>query len=133
MKGYLDTIQRAADRLSAGLGLDYRGRLQLERAVFRLTAAYALREVGYSLQSMSAEARNELDAYFERARPPVSTNAPIELGFTAMRLIRSIANVDPYVLNENISRIVDRYSTGVATLPFVLREFVIAQESRQQH
>jgi hypothetical protein len=50
----------------------------------------------------------------------------VDRGFAIMRLIASIANADPYVLNENISRIIHRYSTGVASLPLVLHEFVTA-------
>jgi hypothetical protein len=122
-------ILSAADSLAAGRGLNYRERLQLERAVFRLTAANAMRELGRPLQSMSADAHDELARYCEESGLPPEKQATIALGFAAMRLISSIANVDPYVLNENISRIVHRYSTGVATLPVVLRRFVAAQET----
>ena len=128
MTRHTKAILSAADSLAAGRGLNYRERLQLERAVFRLTALNAMCELGRPLQSMSADARDELVSYPEGSGLSPEKRAAIELGFTAMRLISSIANVDPYVLNENISRIVHRYSTGVATLPRVLREFVAAQE-----
>lgn len=131
MTPYTNAILDAADRLAAGRGLNYRERLQLERAVFRLTAANALREFGWPLQSMSAVAHDELVRYCKQSDITSENQrlATLELGFAAMRLISSIANADPYVLNENISRIVHRYSTGVATLPLVLREFVAAQKA----
>lgn len=130
MTGHREAILNAADNLASGRGLGYRERLQLERAVFRLTAANAIRAVGHPLQSMSAAAHDELLHYTRETDAPTTQLAAIELGFTAMRLISRIANVDPYVLNENISRIVHRYSTGVATLPLVLRELVAAQEAK---
>lgn len=130
MTPHMTAILAAADRLAAGRGLSYRERLQVERAVFRLTAANAMREFGWPLQSMSAGAHDELVRYCQRSNIPAENQglAAIELGFGAMRLIGSIANADPYVLNENISRVVHRYSTGVATLPLVLRELVAAQK-----
>jgi hypothetical protein len=124
-------ILNAADRLAAGRGLSYRERLQVERGVFHLTAANVMREFGWPLQSMGTGAHDELVYYCQRSNVPAENQglAAIELGFDAMRLISSIANADPYVLNENISRVVHRYSTGVATLPRVLRELVAAQRS----
>ena len=129
MTCYAETILQAAADLAAGRGLTYRQRLQLERAVFRITAAHTMRAFGWSLQSMAVAARDQFFAYCESSE--VQADDPrlviINRGFAVMRLIASIANVDPYVLNENISRIIHRYSTGVATLPSVLHEFVAAQ------
>jgi hypothetical protein len=110
MTAYVQTLLRAADRLAAGRGLDYRERLQLERAVLRLTSADAMRAFGWVLNSMYPSARDELAAHCQT------------LGIGAT----SIANADPYVLNENISRVVHRYSAGVATLPSALRNFAAA-------
>jgi hypothetical protein len=80
-------------------------------------------------ESMAVEARDKFLAYCEASG--VEADDPrliiVERGFAVMRLIASIANADPYVLNENISRIIHRYSAGVATLPSVLYEFVEAQ------
>jgi hypothetical protein len=126
---YVQTILRAAEHLAAGRGLNYRQRLQLERAVFRLTSAHTMRALGWCLQSMAVGARDQLFAYCEVSG--VEADDPrlviVNRGFAVMRLIASIANADPYVLNENISRIIHRYSTGVATLPSALHEFVAAQ------
>lgn len=129
MTRYRDTILRAAEHLAAGRGLNYRERLQLERAVFRLTSDHAKRAFDWSLQSMSGPARDEFAAYCEASGIEAGNLglAAVNLGFEVMRLIASIANADPYVLNENISRILHRYSTGIATLPCILREFVAAQ------
>jgi hypothetical protein len=81
---------------------------------------------------MAVGARDQLFAYCEASG--VEAGDPrlviVDRGFAVMRLIASIANADPYVLNENISRIIHRYSTGVATLPSVLHEFVAAQAGR---
>jgi hypothetical protein len=128
VRTYAETIIGAATNLSAGRALNYRERLQLERVVFRLTSATALRLVGRALQSMSRVAHDELLRSLQQCELARQQLDSIELGFTAMRLIASIANVDPYVLNENISRLVHRYSTGVATLPRVLHELVAAQD-----
>lgn len=115
--------------MAAGRGLAYRQRLQLERAVFRLTSAHTMRTFGWSLQSMAVVARDQFLAHCEAAG--IQAGDPrllvVHRSFAVMGLIASIANADPYVLNENISRIVHRYSTGVATLPSVLHEFVAAQ------
>jgi len=126
---YRESILRAAEHLAAGRGLNYRERLQLERAVFRLTSYHAKRAFGWSLHSMSAPARDQFAAYCEMSGIEASNPqlVAVNLGFEVMRLIASIANADPYVLNENISRILHRYSTGVATLPCTLREFAADQ------
>jgi hypothetical protein len=125
MTAYIDTILGAAQQLAAGRGLNYRERLQLERAVFRLTATHAARAFGWSLQSMSMPARDQFAAYCEASGVGAGDArlVTVDQGFAVMLLIASIANVDPYVLNENISRIVHRYSTGVATLPSLLGKF----------
>jgi hypothetical protein len=122
---YIDTLLGAARQLAAGRGLSYRERLQLERAVFRLTATHAVRAFGWPLLSMSMPARDQFVAYCEASGVSAGDArlVTVDQGFAVMLLIASIANVDPYVLNENISRIVHRYSTGVATLPSLLRKF----------
>lgn len=125
MTPYIDTILAAAQQLAAGRGMNYRERLQLERAVFRLTATHAAQAFGSTLQSMSTSARDQFAAYCAASGVEAGDArlVTVEQGFAVMLLIASIANVDPYVLNENISRIIHRYSTGVATLPSLLREF----------
>lgn len=133
MKSYIETILGAAKHLADGRGLSYRQRLQLERAVFRLTSGHAKRAFGWSLHSMSVAARDQFLTYCKEAG--IEDCDPrlviIYHGFAIMQLIASIANADPYVLNENISRIIHRYSTGVATLPSVLHDFVDAQSQSQ--
>lgn len=130
MTGYVQTILRAAEHLAARQRLTYCERLQLERAVFRLTSAQTMQAFGWYLQSMTIDARDQLLAYCETTgiEPDDARLAIVHRGFTIMRLISSIANVDPYVLNENISRIIHRYSTGLATLPSILHEFVGATQ-----
>jgi hypothetical protein len=125
---YVQTLLRAADHLADGRGLDYRERLQLERAVFRLTSVDTIRAFGWVLSSMYPSALEELAAHCEIAgiRPDHPTLGIVNDGFAVMHLIASIANADPYVLNENFSRVVHRYSTGVATLPSALRDFAAA-------
>jgi len=128
MTAYVQTLLRAADHLAAGRGLGYRERLQLERAVFRLTSADAMRAFGWVLNSMYPSARDELAAHCQTLG--IAADHPtlgiVNDAFAVMGLIASIANADPYVLNENISRVVHRYSTGVATLPSALRNFAAA-------
>lgn len=128
MKSYAETILQAAEDLAAGRGLPYRQRLQLERAVFRITAAHTMRAFAWTLQSMAVTARDQFLGYCEAMEVPADDPrlVLIDRGFAVMRLVASIANADPYVLNENISRIIHRYSTGVATLPSALHEFVAA-------
>ncbi len=128
MTGYVQTLLRAADHLAAGRGLDYRERLQLERAVFRLTSPDAIRAFGWVLSSMCPNARDELVTHCETlgVRPDHPTLRTVNDGFAVMRLIASIANADPYVLNENLSRVLHRYSTGVGTLPSALRDLAAA-------
>lgn len=129
MKLYIETILGAADQLASGRGLDYRERLRLERAVFRMTSDRATRAFGRPLQSMGAAACDQFASHCVAVG--IETDDArfviVDLGFEVMRLIASIANADPYVLNENISRILHRYSTGVATLPSILRHFVAIQ------
>ncbi len=129
MKSYVETILQAAEDLAAGRGLTYPQRLKLERAVYRITASHSLRTFGWPLQSMAAAAHDELFAYCNASgvAPDDPRLTIIDRGFAVMRLIASIANVDPYVLNENISRIIYRYSSGVATLPSVLHQFVAGE------
>jgi hypothetical protein len=75
---------------------------------------------------MAGAAREQLWAHAKASgmQPDDPRLVNVHRAFAAMALIASIANVDPYVLNENISRVVHRYSTGVATLPSVLFELV---------
>jgi hypothetical protein len=123
---YTEAILRAAKQLAAGQGLNYRERLGLERAVYRLTSRHAKHALDWTLDSMGAAARREFVTYCEHSGVQAG-DARVDLvhcGFEVMRLIASIANADPYVLNENISRVIHRYSTGVASLPSLLREFV---------
>jgi hypothetical protein len=78
---------------------------------------------------MALAARDQFLAYCEASGVEVGDPrlVIVHRGFAVMQLIASIANADPYVLNENISRIIHRYSTGVAMLPSVLHEFVADQ------
>lgn len=126
-----DTILYAADELAAGRGLGYRQRLRLERAVFRILCGYVQRSFGWELQSMSSSARAQFLAHCETLalQPTDPRLAFVNHAFEVMRLVASIANADPYVLNENISRVIHRYSTGVATLPLTLQVFVASLPS----
>ena len=121
-----DAILHAADELAAGRGLGYRQRLRLERAVFRILCDYVRRLFDWELRSMSRSARAQFLAHCETLalQPTDPRLVFVNHAFEVMRLIASIANADPYVLNENISRVIHRYSTGVATLPLALRAFV---------
>jgi len=128
MLTYKETILNSAEYLTSGRGLNYRQRLQLERAVFRLTSAHLKQAFAWHLRSMSSAAREEFADHC-LASGVGSDDVrllTVNLGFEVMRLIASIANADPYVLNENISRILHRYSSGIATLPTILREFSAA-------
>lgn len=135
MTGYVQTILRAAEHLAAQKRLTYRERLQLERAIFRLTSAQTMQAFGWHLQSMTIDTLDQLLAYCQTAgiQQDDARLVIVHRGFAIMRLISSIANVDPYVLNENISRIIHRYSTGLATLPSILHDFVAATQRQGSH
>lgn len=128
MTAYVQTLLRAADHFAAGRVPGYRQRLQLERAVFRLTSADTMRAFGWVLSSMNPSARDELAAHCETLgiKSDHPTLGMVNLGFEVMQRIGSIANADPYVLHENISPVVHRCSTGVAILSSALRDFAAA-------
>lgn len=114
-------VLRAVERLRSGHGLTFRERIQVERAVFRLTAARVRRDLGQDILSMSGTAYRELCAKYSRdrdGRPPLA----VMRGFEAIDMIRALASADPYVVNENISQLADKAPTGLATLPAILSE-----------
>jgi hypothetical protein len=131
MNFHEEVLLSAADHLASSRGLSYRERLNLERAVYRLTNAHVASAFGWNLNSMSVTAYEQFvaDCRLANVQPDDPKVTIVDLGFAVMRLIASIANADPYVLNENIFRIIHRYSTGVATLPSALLDLAAAHSS----
>jgi hypothetical protein len=110
--------------------LTFRERIQIERTVFRLTAARVRRDLGQDILSMSGTAYRDLCAKYSGEKdgsPPLA----VRRGFEAIDMIRALASADPYVVNENISQFADTAAIGLAALPGVLAELAeLAPSSR---
>jgi hypothetical protein len=118
MERHVEQLRAAAQIFLQGNRPNYRQRLQLERAVFTLTAKYIEREFSWQLRSTTRSAFAEFQTLPAVTR--LTAEDPrleiVRQSFLAMWLIARISTVDPYVTSDYPGVVVLRKSKDVNAL-----------------
>ena len=91
----------SATRLSQRFaGIDFRERVNIERAVFALAKRICEDYLAFELQGFSLESKYELEPRLSASRVPLGVRNALDLAFEIRATLTALASGDPYVAGD---------------------------------